>query len=123
MTDMQDLLWQLKDTDSFTLYIAAALTAAVYWFIREIVDAPVLALVSTPILMASGVLAPIGFRAEMIVLAYDEQTNLAATSAVGVLTALALIVAFNWLWTLFLEHQTRRTRLAAPVVSRSRPRR
>jgi uncharacterized membrane protein len=123
MTDMQDLLWQLKDTDSFTLYIAAALTAAVYWFIREIVDAPVLALVSTPVLMASGVLAPIAFRAEMIVLAYDEQTNLAATIAVGVLTALALIVAFNWLWTLFLEHQTRRTGLIAPVVSRSRPRR
>lgn len=119
---MQDLLWQLKNTDSFTLYTAAGLTAAVFWFIREIVDAPVLALVSTPILMANGILAPIVFRAEMIVLAYDEQTNLVATIAVGILTALALIVAFNWLWALILEHQTRRARLA-PVVSRSRPRR
>jgi len=119
---MQDLLWQLKDTNSFALYTSAALTAAVFWFIREIVDAPVLALVSTPILMASGIVAPIVFRTEMIVLAYDEQTNLVATIAVGILTALVLIVALNWLWALILEHQTRRTRLA-PVVSRSRPRR
>jgi hypothetical protein len=119
---MQDLLWQLKDTDSFTFYTAAILTAAVFWFIREIVDAPVLAVISAPILMVGGIVAPIVFRAEMITFAYDNETNLAATTAVGVLTALALIVGFKWFWTLFLEHQARRTRLA-PVASRTRPRR
>jgi len=119
---MQDLLWQLKDTDAFTFYTAATLTAAVFWFIREIVDAPVLALVSAPILMGGGILAPIFFRAEMITLAYEKETNLAATVAVGVLTALALIVGFKWLWMVFLDRQARRTRLV-PVASRLRSRR
>ena len=72
---MQDLLWQLKDTDSFTFYTAVAFTAAVFWFVREIVDAPVLALVSVPLLMVAGVLAPIFFRTEMITLAYDADTT------------------------------------------------
>ena len=121
MPDMQDLLWQLKDTDAFTVYIAAAFAAAVFWFIREIVDAPVLAVVSVPFLMAGGILSPLVFRAAMITLAYDKDTNGAATVAVGVVTALGLIVSFKWLWTLLLEHQARRTRLE-PVVPRSRVR-
>jgi hypothetical protein len=119
---MQDLLWQLKDTDSFTFYTAAALTAAVFWFIREIVNAPALALVSAPVLMAGGILAPVVFRGEMITLASDEQTNLAAMIAVGVLTAMAFIAFCKWLWMLLLEYQARRTRLA-PVATRPRPRR
>jgi hypothetical protein len=119
---MQDLLWQIKDTDSFTFYTAALLTCAVFWFIREIVDAPLLAVVSAPILMLGGVLAPIVLRAEMITFAYDNETNLAATAAAGVLTALILVVGVKWLWALLLEYQARRTRLM-PVTSRPRARR
>jgi hypothetical protein len=55
---MQDLLWQLKDTDAFTVYMALAFTAAVFWFIREIVDAPMLAVVSVPFLIAGGIVSP-----------------------------------------------------------------
>lgn len=118
---MQDLFWQLKDTDAFTVYMAAAFAAAVFWFIREIVDAPLLAVVSVPFLMAGGIVSPLVFRAAMITLAYDETANITAMVAIGIVTALGLIVCFKWLWTLLLEHQARRTRLD-PVVPRSRVR-
>jgi len=108
---MQDLLWQLKDTDSFTFTLAAVFSAAVFLFIREIVDAPMLAAVSVPVLIAGGILAPVVFRAGMITLAYDADTNAAATVAAGVVAALCLIVGFKWAWSIFLEHQARRSRL------------
>lgn len=116
---MQDLLWQIKDTDAFTVSIAAALAVAVFWFLREIVDAPVLAVVSVPFLLAAGILSPLVFRAAMVTLAYDRDANVAATVAVGVVTALGLIVSVKWLWTLLLEHRTRRARIE-PVAFRSR---
>jgi len=116
---MQDLLWQLRDTDAFTVYIAAAFAVVVFWFIREIVDAPLLAVVSIPFLMAGGILSPLAFRAATITLAYDKDTNVAATVAVGIVTALGLIVTVKWLWALLLEHQARRARIE-PVAVRSR---
>lgn len=119
---MQDLLWQIRDTDAFTFYVAAAFVAAVFWFIREIVDAPVLAIVSVPFLLLGGILAPIGFRTAMVTLTHDRDTNVAATVAVGVVAALILIVSIKWLWALLLEHQARRARIE-PVVVHSRIRR
>lgn len=119
---MQDLLWQLKDTDSFTVYTTAAYVAVVFLFIREIVDAPMLALVSVPVLMAGGIVSPAVFQKMMITLAYDKDTNVAATAAVGVLTALAALVVFKWLWMLLLERQARKTKLM-PLASSSRLRR
>ena len=43
---MQDLLWQLKDTDSFTVYTTLVFVAIVFWFIREIIGSAGLALIS-----------------------------------------------------------------------------
>ena len=80
---MQDLLWQLKDTDAFTVYMALAFTAAVFWFIREIVDAPMLAVVSVPFLIAGGVVSPLAFRSAALTLADDQDTNVAAMVAIG----------------------------------------
>jgi len=119
---MQNLLWQLRDTDVFTLCVAAAFAAAVFWFIREIVDAPMLAIVSVPFLMLGGILAPLVFRSAMITFAHDRDTNVAATVAVGVVAALSLIVGIKWLWAIFLDHQARRARIE-PVALRSRARR
>ncbi|HVX36367.1 MAG TPA: hypothetical protein VHC71_09130 [Hyphomicrobium sp.] len=119
---MQDLLWQLEDTDAFTVYMALAFAAAVFWFIREIVDAPTLAVVSVPFLVAGGIVSPLVFRSATITFADDQDTNIAAMVAIGVVTALGVIVGFKWLWALLLEHQARRTRLE-PVVPRPRGRR
>ena len=108
---MQDLFWQLKDVDSFTVYTTAAFAAAVFWFIREIVGAPMLAIFSVPILMTGGVVAPIVFRAQMINLSYDKEANVAATTAVGVLVALVFVVVLKWLWVLLKERKAKRTKI------------
>jgi hypothetical protein len=116
---MQDLLWQLKDTDSFTVYTTAAFAAAVFWFIREIVGAPGLALASVPLLMAGGILAPLIFRSQMITLSYDKEADVAATAGVGVLTVLVGLVVVKWLWACFKERQVRNIRIA-PAAKPSR---
>lgn len=117
MTAMQDLLWQLKDTDSFTIYLAGAFTIVIFWFIREIVDAPMLAVVSAPVIMVSGILSPLLFRAEMITLAYDTEANTAATVAVGSLAGLVVIVVSKWLSALIAERQARRAKITAVTAS------
>jgi hypothetical protein len=108
---MQDLLWQLKDIDSFTVYTTAAFAAVVFWFIREIAGSPLLALFAVPFLMASGILAPLVFQSQMITLAYDKDTNVAATTGIGVLTALVALVVVKWLWTVLKERRVRNTRI------------
>jgi hypothetical protein len=118
---MQDLLWQLRDIDSFTVYVSAAFAVVLFWFLREIAGAPLLALLSVPFLIAGGTLAPLVFRHQMITLAYDKDTNVAAMSAAGVLTVLIVLVAAKWLWTVLKERRVRRTKLvAAPASSRHR---
>jgi hypothetical protein len=117
---MQDLLWQLSETDSFTLYTTAAFAAAVFWFIREIVGAPVLALFAVPFLMAGGVFAPLVFRNQMITLSYDKDANVAATTGIGVLAALIAVVVVKWLWVRFKEWRVRNTKIA-PITKLSRP--
>jgi hypothetical protein len=114
---MQDLLWQLKDTDSFTIYLAGAFTIVIFWFIREIVDAPMLAVVSAPVIMVSGILSPLLFRADMITLAYDTEANTAATVAVGNLAGLVVIVVSKWLSALIAERQARRAKITAVTAS------
>jgi hypothetical protein len=114
---MQDLLWQLKDTDSFTIYTAGAFTLAIFWFIREIVDAPMLAVVSAPVIMVCSVLSPLLFRTEMITLSYDTEANTAATVAMGSLAGLVVIVVFKWLSTLIVERQARQAKIAAVTAS------
>ena len=117
---MQDLLWQLKDTDSFTVYTTAAFAAAVFWFIREIVGSPLLAIFAVPFLMAGGILAPLVFQSQMITLSYDKDTNVAATAGVGVVTALMVLVTSKWLWTVLKERRVRNTRIVpAARITRS----
>jgi hypothetical protein len=117
---MQDLMWQLKDTDSFTVYTAAAFAAAVFWFIREIVGAPTLALFAVPFLMVGGVSAPLVFRSQMVTLSYDKDANVAAMTGVGVLVALIALVVLKWLWVRLNEWRVRNTKIA-PAAKLNRP--
>ena len=117
---MQDLIWQLKETDAFTVYITAAFAAAVFWFIREIVAAPALALFAVPFLMAGGVFAPVVFRNQMITLSYDKDANVAAMTGIGVLSALVALVMVKWLWACLKDRQIRNTKIA-PAAKLTRP--
>jgi Cu/Ag efflux pump CusA len=117
---MQDLLWQLNDTDSFTVYTTAAFVAAVFWFIREFVGAPALAIFAVPFLMAGGVFAPLVFRSQMITISYDKDANVAAMTGIGVLSALIALVVVKWLWACLKERQVRNTKIA-PATKLTRP--
>jgi len=114
---MQDLIWQLRDVDSFTVYVTAVFVAIVFFFIREIVKAPLLALFCVPFLMAGGILAPLVFQQLMITLAYDKDSNVAAMSATGVLTTLVALIVVKWVWTVLKE---RRVSGAKPVAATKR---
>jgi hypothetical protein len=118
MSAMQDLWWQLKETDSFTVYVSLTFAGVVCLFIHEIVRSPMLAWVSTPFLAFGGILAPTLMAQRMITLSYDKTVNTVAGVAGGTLIALLLVLVCNWLWTLFVEYRVRRTKLVA-IPSRS----
>jgi len=120
---MQDLWWHLKDTDSFTIYLALGFAVVVGVFIHEIVRSPMLAWVSAPILVAGGIVAPTLLDQFRFTLSYDKTIHSVAAVAVGTLGILLLILAFGWLWTLLLEYRVKRTRLVTLPAPAKGPRR
>lgn len=111
LSAVTELFWLLTDIDAFVYYVTACLVLAVCWFIREIVGTTTLALISAPVLMATGVGAHFAFNHAMIRLVIDKDTNVALMSAIGVLVGLVLVVVSKWLLTLWKEHSVRNTRL------------
>jgi hypothetical protein len=110
---MQELWWQLQTVDSFTVYLSLAFAAAVCLFMHEIVGSPMLAWLSTPILVAGGILAPTLLAHRMIILSYDKTVNAVSGTALGTLATLLLILLANWLWAHLVEYRVRRTKLTA----------
>lgn len=110
---MQDLWWQLQDTDSFTIYTALLFAAAVCGFMHEIIRTPTLAWVSAPFLALGGILGPTLLARQMITLSYDPTVNTVSATALGTLATLLAILSCSWLWTLFVEYRVSRTKLAA----------
>ncbi len=108
---MQDLWWQLKETDSFTVYTSLAFAGAVCLFIHEIVHSPMLAWISTPFLAFGGIVSPLLLSRYMITLSYDKTVNTVAGAALGTLATLIIILLCNWFWTLFVEYRVRQTKL------------
>lgn len=109
---ISEILWQFADLHTFVYYVTACLVVAVCWFIREIVGTAGLALISAPILMVTGLGAHIAFGRAAIQLTAEKDTNVAMTSAVGVLAGLVLVVSVKWLMTLWKEYRVRHTRLS-----------
>jgi uncharacterized membrane protein len=116
---MQDVWWHLKDTDSFTIYMSLSFAAAVCWFIHEIVHSPTLAWLSTPFLTVGGVVAPTLLAQHMITLSYDKTINAVCSIASGTLGMLLAILFLNWLWSLFVEYNVRRTKLVTVPANRA----
>jgi hypothetical protein len=120
---MQDLLWQLRDTDSFTVYTTLAFVAVVFWFIREIIGSAGLALASVPFLILGGILSPAFFAHETITLSYDKNVDGVMTTSLGVLSSLMAILVSKWIWTIVNEHRVSRTKLVAVPIRAGRIRR
>ncbi len=120
---MQDLFWQLRDTDSFTVYTTLAFVAVVFWFIREIIGSPGLALASVPFLILGGILGPAFFAYGTIALSYDKNVDGVMTTAVGVFASLMVVLLSKWLWTITNEHRVSQTKLVAVPTRAGRIRR
>ncbi|MES1180185.1 MAG: hypothetical protein ABUL43_03210, partial [Hyphomicrobium sp.] len=120
---MQDLFWQLRETDSFTVYTTLAFAAIVFWFIREIVGSSGLAALSVPFLIAGGILGPACSAREMITLSYDKNINALMATALGVLVSLMVILITKWLLTILNEYRVGRTKLVAVPIRGPRLRR
>ncbi|HET6388288.1 hypothetical protein [Hyphomicrobium sp.] len=110
---MQDLLWQLKNTDSFVIYTTLAFVAAVGWFLREIAGSTGLAVFSLPLLMIGGIAGPAFLTQQTIVLSYDKNVNVATAAGLGVLIALLVILLSKWLLTVLNEHRVSRAKIVA----------
>ncbi|MET0432131.1 MAG: hypothetical protein ABWZ86_06595 [Hyphomicrobium sp.] len=120
---MQDLWWQLQDTDSFTVYTALAFAGAVCLFIYEVVGSPVMAVVSTPFLTAGGIVVPTLLAQHMITLSYEKTVNAVTGIALGTLAVLLLLLLSVWLWSLLGEFRVKRAKLVSIPSRPSRIRR
>lgn len=116
---MKDLLWQIEQTSAFTVYTTAAMAVAAFLFLREIANSPVMATLSVPIVMAGGVLSTAIFQRQMIVLAFDPDTNVAAMAGIGAIVALSLMIGVKWIWTIADERRVASIDLP-PVAPKSR---
>jgi hypothetical protein len=105
---MQDLLWQLKNTDSFIIYTTLLFVAIVAGFIREIVGSSGLALSSVPLLMIGGLVGPAFFTRQMISFSYDKNANAVTATALGTFAMLLVILLGKWFLTLLNEHRVSR---------------
>ncbi len=117
---MKDFFWSLQTIDSFTYYVLFVLTAAVAWFIKEIVGSAFLATLSVPVLMLGGVLSFRGFQIAMVTIVPDKDANVVITSAVGAFVALLLMILSVWLTAKAREARTRRRQVLPVAPSESR---
>jgi hypothetical protein len=108
---MQDLFWQLKNTDSFTIYTTLVFVAVVAGFVREILGSWGLALSSVPLLVIGGIAGPAFFTQQMIAFSYDKNANVVTATALGIFAVLLVILMSKWLVTLLNERRVSRTKL------------
>jgi hypothetical protein len=105
---MENIIWSLQSIDAFTVYILAALIAAVVWFIREIVGSTMLAVVALPFLAIGGLTSHFVFQAFPASLIYDKDSNVVVSTAIGILAALIAVLIAAWALARLAEYRMRR---------------
>lgn len=108
---MQDIIYALSTLDQFTLVAAGFFVFIAFWLIRELVNSTALAVISAPVLMVGALAANYLFHTHFLMPVDDKDTNVVIASAVGVLTALVLLLVSIWITVLMSEHRTRNKKL------------
>jgi hypothetical protein len=108
---MDDVIFALLAFDQYTVMVGVCFVAIAFWLIREILDSFTLAFVSVPILMIGALAANYLFRTHFVVAVNDKDTNVVVASAVGVVTALSLLLLSIWIAVLMSERRTKNRRL------------
>ncbi len=108
---MQDVIFALSNLDQFAVTAAVTFVILAFVLIREIVHSTTLAVVSAPVLLIGGLAANYLFHHNFVVATHDKDTNVVIASAVGVLTALVLLLLSIWISVLMSEHRTNSKKL------------
>lgn len=108
---MQDIIFALSTLDGFTINVAMAFVVIAFVLIREIVHSTALAVISAPVLLIGGLAANYLFHQNFVMATHDKDTNIVIASAVGVLTALVLLLVSIWISVLMSEQRTNAKKL------------
>ena len=98
----------LTDYD-WTIIICAVCVAAV--LIREMLDSTLLAAISLPLMFAGAVASKYFFTVNSVAPSADQDTNVVIASAVGIFTAVTLLLLAKWISLILSEWRTRHRKL------------
>jgi L-asparagine transporter-like permease len=116
---MNDIVWKLTQVDDYTITVVVMLVVLVFALIRTLLDSFTMAVVFTPALFFGGLAANYLFRTLYITSTSDKDTNVVIASAVGVLSAMVLMLIATWLMIVMSDYRSRRrkvpTMAAEPV--------
>jgi uncharacterized membrane protein len=108
---MSEMLSIVTSFDDYTCVIIGVFVCVAVFLIREIVSSTGLALVSAPILLIGSIAANYVFRTKFIYATVDRDTNVVVATAVGLVSAMVLLLISIWVSVLISERKTTRRRL------------
>jgi ABC-type Mn2+/Zn2+ transport system permease subunit len=108
---MYDILSNIASFDDYTCVIIGVFVCASVLLVREIVSSTGLALFSAPILLIGSIAANYLFRTKFIYATFDKDTNVVIATAVGLVSAMVLLLISIWISVLISERGSTRKKL------------
>lgn len=107
---MEDVYFAILAMDRYTVVVAICFVSVAFWLIREIMDSFTFAALTAPVLLVGALFTNYVFSAYFITPVNDKDTNVVIASAVGVVTALILVLLGIWFSVLMSERRSKRAR-------------
>ena len=111
---MLDALYLLVSVDQYTMVCVVGAAAVAFWLIQLLLDSTALACICAPVLLISAFEANYLFKTHFVIAAQDKDSNIVVASALGVLSAMMLILVGIWLGTMMSEKRSQ-TRKPMPL--------
>ncbi len=107
---MEDAFYAIIQTDRYSLVVVSTFAIVAFCLIREIITSTAMAMFSAPVMFLGGLIANHLFRSYSIIAVNDKDTNVVVASAVGILSALILMLLLIWLTVLWSERRSKKNR-------------
>jgi hypothetical protein len=108
---ISNIISHVANFDDYTFAIIGVFVCAAVLLIREIVSSTSLALFSAPILLLGSIAANYVFRTKFIYATVDKDTNVVVATAVGLISAMVLLLISIWVSVLISERSSSRKKL------------
>jgi uncharacterized membrane protein len=108
---MYDIFSDIASFDHYTFVIIGVFVCAATLLVREILSSTGLALLSAPILLAGSIAANYLFRTKFIYATVDKDTNVVVATAIGLISAMVLLLISIWISVLISERSSTRRKL------------